>query len=114
MEINVSKTPGLFVRFIRAAATRIANDPRVPPENREALAHAAEHVMWQQWRDLVGGDRWKVFSAPEQDPRAREERARRVAASIAAGEPATVIAKREHLRPATVRKQAQRLRLRDR
>ena len=42
------RRPSMFRQLIRGAATRIAADPSIPPENREALAQHAEHIIWQQ------------------------------------------------------------------
>lgn len=65
--------------------------------------------MWVQWRDIWGGDAVRL-RAPDIEPQERESRAQRVANAIASGLPAAEIAKREHLHPQTVRKQARRLR----
>lgn len=97
------RRPSMFRQLIRGAASRIAADPCIPDENRAALAQHAEHVIWHQWRELFGGDVVNL-RAPDIEPGEREARAMRIAAARAAGEPVSVIARREHLHPASVRK----------
>lgn len=103
------KSPSTFTRLIRSSAERIAADPRVPAENRAALAYHAEHIIWAQWREIFGGDIARL-RAPNTAPRERQDRSARIAQSIANGEPAVVIARRERVRPDAVRQQAYRLR----
>ena len=107
MEPAVTRPPGLFTRFIQAASQRIASDPSVPPENREALAHAAEHVLWAQWRDLVGDDLAKM-RAPKRAPADRQAKTARIVTAIQAGEPHAQIARRERINKSTVCRIAQR------
>lgn len=90
------QNPSLFAQLIRGAATRIASDPHVPEQNRAALADAAEHVIWQQWRDIFGGERVRL-RAPDVEPSARRARLNRIETAIANGEPIAAIARRERL-----------------
>lgn len=86
----------LFTQLIRGAANRIAADPNVPAQSRAALAAAAEHVIWQQWRDIFGSDRVRL-RAPDVEPSVRQTRASRIEGAIANGEPIAAIAQRERL-----------------
>lgn len=105
----MTRRPSLFRQLVRGAAARIAADPRVPAENRAALAAHAEHMIWAEWREIFGDDKVRL-RAPDVDPREREERAQRIASAIASGQPAVEIARREGTRPSTVRMQAHRMR----
>jgi hypothetical protein len=102
------RRPSMFRQLIRGAATRIAADPSIPPENREALAQHAEHIIWHQWRELFGGDVVNL-RAPDIEPGEREARAQRIACARSAGESLEIIARRERLHVESVRKIARRL-----
>lgn len=105
------RRPSMFRQLIRGAATRIAADPSIPPENREALAQHAEHIIWHQWRELFGGDVVNL-RAPDIEPCEREARAQRIAQALSSGEPATVIARRENITERSVRRMNPRVHLR--
>ena len=107
MTVN-QRRPSMFRQLIRGAATRIANDPAIPVENRAALAQHAEHIIWHQWRELFGGDVVNL-RAPDIEPGERDGRANRIAAAIAAGVSSVEIARREGVRPSMVRMQAHRM-----
>lgn len=96
MSNSTRPTPSLFTQLIRGAATRIAADPRVPEQDRADLAAVAEHVIWQQWRDIFGGERVRL-RAPDVEPSARRARLNRIETAIANGEPIAAIARRERL-----------------
>jgi DNA-binding NarL/FixJ family response regulator len=102
------RRPSMFRQLIRGAATRIANDPRIPAENRAALAQHAEHVIWHEWRELFGGDVVNL-RAPDIEPGQREARAQRVASAIAAGQSSVDVAKNEGISPSAIRMQRHRL-----
>jgi len=105
MTVN-QRRPSMFRQFLRGASARIANDPCIPPENRAALAQHVEHAIWHEWREVWGGDKVKTIAAPEIEPGAREARAQRIAAARAAGEPVSVIARRERVHPSNVSRAA--------
>lgn len=102
MTVN-QRRPSMFRQLIRGAATRIANDPAIPVENRAALAQHAEHIIWHQWRELFGGDVVNL-RAPDIEPGEREARAQRIAAARSSGEPVSVIARRERITERHVRR----------
>ena len=97
------RRPSMFRQLIRGAATRIAADPSIPPESREALAQHAEHIIWHQWRELFGGDVVNL-RAPDIEPGEREARAQRIAAARSSGEPVSAIARRERITERHVRR----------
>lgn len=98
----MTRRPSLFRQLIRSAATRIAADPRVPNENRAALAAHAEHVIWAEWRQMFGGD-VVGLRAPDIEPAARDERQQRIAEARASGQSAAEIARQERISERRVR-----------
>lgn len=93
----MSRQPSMFTRLVQGTATRLAADPSVPESHRAALAAAAEHVIWAEWRDLFGGERVRL-RAPDVEPNARQARARRIQEALSRDEPMAQIARRENVR----------------
>lgn len=101
----MSKPISMLTVIITAAADRLAQDSRIPVENREAFRASAISVMHQQWSDLFGGERVRMWTARTWSGE-RKDRQRRILAAIAAGEAAKVIAGRERVSERWVQKLA--------
>lgn len=79
----------LCTRFINAAAARLAQDPRIPVEARQAFRDAAQHVLRQQMLALLperGADTGCLrFYPPSLQADERQQRDQRIRALLAAG-----------------------------
>lgn len=79
----------LCIRFINAAAARLAQDPRIPVEARQAFRDAAQHVLRQQLLDLLperGADSGCLrFYPPSLHADERKQRDLRIRALLAGG-----------------------------
>lgn len=103
-----NKPQGIVRRIISSAAERLAQDPRIPADAREAFRATAVSVFEQQVRDLIGCDSvlltgWRVT------PSDRQARRQRIEMAIRSGEPAAAIAARERVTAAWVRMLAAQL-----
>ena len=99
----MSKSPSMLTTIIAAAAERLAQDPRIPATSREAFRETAISVMHQQWSDLFGGERVRVWTARTWSGE-RAARRVRILAAISTGEPAKSIARREQVSERWVQK----------
>ncbi len=92
--VDLTKPRSLLRNIIAGAAERIAMQPWVPPENREAMRITAISIFEQQISAVVGYDSI-VVSGWVMPPSQRMERRERIEAALAAGESAKSIAGRE-------------------
>jgi hypothetical protein len=92
----------LMSKIIGAIAERLAADPSIPVENREAFRRTIISVFECEMADLFGGEHIKIY-IPKIGGQRRQDRNERIAAAIEAGEAPEVIAKRENLTPRRVR-----------
>lgn len=90
-------------KIIGAIAERLAADPSIPVENREAFRRTIISVFECEMADLFGGEHIKIY-IPKIGGQRRQDRNERIAAAIEAGEPPEIIAKREDISPRWVRK----------
>lgn len=94
---------GLLQIIIHAAAERLAANPCIPPENREAFRATAVYIFEQQVSAVIGGDTLRVtgWAVP---PSARRDRRERIEQALLAGESPKLIAGRELVSERYVRK----------
>lgn len=92
----MTKTPSILTRIIAAAAARLAEDARIPVENREAFRRTAVCVFEGAVVDLVGAERMRL-QGWKMTPSARTARRQRIVAALAAGESVASIAQRERV-----------------
>lgn len=86
----------MLTRIIAASAERLAQDPRIPLEAREAFRQAAVTTMHGLWSSAFGGETaWVRLYVPRRDAPQREARRRRILAALAAGELPARVADRE-------------------
>lgn len=93
------KRQGLLTSVIDAAASRLANDPRVPDANRAAYRDTVVCVLRSQFA-VVFGERVYVARDPQQE---RAQRRARIVQALAAGEQPPSIARRERVSERWVR-----------
>lgn len=91
----------ILSRLIRTAAERLAHDPVVPPENREAFRANCESVLHAQFSLEFGGER---IYAPREATWLRMERRQRIERALALGDSTAAIARRERVSERWVRK----------
>jgi hypothetical protein len=61
MVAAVRGAPSIADRLIEAIASRLAEDPRIPPEGRAAFRETAQAVMQQQLSALFGGETVRFY-----------------------------------------------------
>jgi hypothetical protein len=88
---------------INAVAERIAADPLVPEENRQALRDTAVTVIQGEFSAQFGWGE-ALFFLPKVWLEQRRARSERVAAALSAGEAAESIARREKISPRHLRR----------
>lgn len=97
----------MLARIIAIAADRLAQDPCIPAETREAFRQTAVCVFEGAVVDLVGGDSWRTAGHSMRGwviaPSSRKARRGRILTALAAGEPASSVAQREHVSARWVR-----------
>jgi hypothetical protein len=94
---------GLMSQVIGAIAERLAADPRIPVENREAYRQTVRSVIEAELSRLFPGEQLRMY-IPKFGSAQRKERDERIAAAIAAGEAPDDIAKRESITVRHVRR----------
>lgn len=95
----------ILSRVITAAAQRLAQDPAIPVENRQAFAATAASVMHAQWSAMFGGETVKVrVYAPHQSATARADRRARILEHLRRGHRPADIAAAEGVSERWVRK----------
>lgn len=101
----MSRAPSILSRVITATATRLAQHPSIPAENRPAFAATAETVMHGQWADMFGGETvWVRIYAARSNSQARADRRARILLALAAGQSVATVAHSEGVSTSWVRK----------
>jgi hypothetical protein len=93
----------IFAQLIGKVADRLAADPLVPPENRSAYREQICSVFSAQLASMFGGEEVR-FYVPKAATDLRVARDERIAAALAAGKPATEVAKAERVSDRHVRR----------
>lgn len=96
---------GILQRIIHAAADKLAADPTIAPDARDAYRAAIVHVFEATICDLIGCDTVQI-SGWSIAPSARANRRERILQALEAGEPVRTIAARELVSERWVRKLA--------
>lgn len=91
---DLNKPRSLLHTIIAGAAERIAMQPWVSPENREAMRATAVHIFEQQISAVIGADTLMI-SGWVMPPSQRLQRRERIEAALLAGESVRSIAQRE-------------------
>lgn len=89
-------------KIIGAIAERLAADPSIPQENREAFRRSIISVMECELSKLAAGEHLRLY-VPKVGGQSRRDRNERIFAAIEAGESPDIIAKRENITPRRVR-----------
>jgi hypothetical protein len=98
----------VIAQLIGKVADRLAADPLVPPENRNAYRDTICSVFSAQLAAMFGGEEVR-FYVPKAATDLRVARDERIAAALAAGKPATEVAKAERVSDRHVRRLRGRL-----
>jgi hypothetical protein len=93
----------IIAQLIGKVADHLASDPRIPPDTRVAFRETVCSVFSAQLAAMFGGEEVR-FYVPKAATDLRVARDERIAAALAAGRPATEVAKAERVSDRHVRR----------